>query len=351
MGINEVTSIPKPVRKRSSMTIEDLRLEARAVDLPLAESFSISRATWTEAENVFVTVRSGDAYGLGEVMPSLDRHEVIASLEALDLTQLESPFDLEGVSDLLPASDARSALDMAMHDLAAKLANISVSDLLGVSSRLPPTSVTVPITTRDEMRARARRLADHPALKVKVGWDGDVEAVGAIRDVYTGSIRVDANEGWDVDDALERLADMADWNIELCEQPVAAADREGLRRVTDESSIPIYADESVRTAADVADLAGIVDGVNLKLRKAGGLRETMRAVNVARAHGLGVMIGCDLTSGVAATAEARVAACADHADVDGPLLLASDPCPGVAYEKGRLILPPGPGLGARGLPW
>jgi L-Ala-D/L-Glu epimerase / N-acetyl-D-glutamate racemase len=276
---------------------------------------------------------------------------VMTVLDSVDLEELESPFDLEGLTHLLPVCDARAALDIAMHDLAAKLAGVSLSDLLGLGSRLPPTSVTVPIAPVDEMRARARRLADHPALKVKVGFDGDVEAVGAVREVYEGAIRIDANEGWEVEEATDRLRALEPLDIELCEQPVPAGDVKDLKHVTESTAIPVYADESVSTALDVARLAKVVDGVNLKLRKTGGVREAVRAINVARAHGLGVMLGCDLTSGVAATAEARVAALADKADIDGPLLLATDPCPGVSYDRGRLLLPQGPGLGITGQPW
>jgi L-Ala-D/L-Glu epimerase len=188
-------------------------------------------------------------------------------------------------------------------------------------------------------------LADHPILKLKVGFDGDVEAVAAIRDVFPGTIRIDANEGWDADTAVERLKALEAYDIELCEQPIERKHLEDLRRVTGSTSIPIYADEDANTSADIPQLAGVVDGVNLKLRKTGGIREAVRAIGVARAHDLGVMIGCDLTSGVLATAEASVAALCDKADVDGPLLLARDPNPGVMYERGRLTLPPGPGLG------
>jgi L-alanine-DL-glutamate epimerase-like enolase superfamily enzyme len=111
------------------------------------------------------------------------------------------------------------------------------------------------------------------------------------------------------------------------------------------SPIPVFADEDVDSAADVIRLAGAVDGVNLKLRKTGGLREMLRAIHAARACELEVMIGCDLDTGIAATAGAHIAGLADHVDLDGPLLLAEDPFPGVSYERGRLVLPEGPGLG------
>jgi L-alanine-DL-glutamate epimerase-like enolase superfamily enzyme len=180
---------------------------------------------------------------------------------------------------------------------------------------------------------------------MKVGFDGDVDVLASIRSVYGGVIRIDANEGWTADEAIERLQVLERFDIELCEQPIRRDKLDELRRVTAATSIPVFADEDVATASDVAKLAGVVDGVNLKLRKTGGIREALRAISAARAVGLGVMLGCDLTSGVSATAEASITSLVDHADIDGPLLLARDPHPGVIYDNGKVTLPSGPGLG------
>jgi L-alanine-DL-glutamate epimerase-like enolase superfamily enzyme len=329
-----------------------LEAEAKVVELALAEPFSISTTTWESATNVFVSVRYDDLVGIGEASPD-DRagespERVVEDLNGLDLSGLEGPFDLDGVAELLPAGSARCALDIAFHDLAAKVAGISVSELLGLrTSGLPVTSVTIPIAVIDDMVERARGLADHPVLKTKVGFDGDVEVIAAIRDVYDGRLTVDANEGWSSEEAIDRLRALERYKIELCEQPIARGDFDALRKVTQSTSIPVYADEDARTAEEVGRLSGVVDGVNLKLRKCGGIREAVRAAAVARGVGLGVMLGCDLESGVAATAQARVSALVDHADLDGPLLLARDPWPGVSYDRGVMTLPPGPGLGVR----
>ena len=332
-----------------------LEAEAKVVELALAEPFSIATTTWESATNVFVSVRYGDIVGMGEASPD-DRagespERVVEVLNELDLSSLEGPFDLEGVTRLLPAGSARCALDIAFHDLAGKVAGISVSELLGLRTReLPVTSVTIPIAGIDDMVDRARSLADHPVLKMKVGFDGDVEAVAAIREVYDGRFTIDANEGWRSDEAIDRLRALEQYQIELCEQPIERGDFDALREVTRSTSIPVYADEDARTAEEVGRLAGVVDGVNLKLRKCGGIRETVRAAAVARGVGLGVMLGCDLESGVAATAQARVSPLVDHADLDGPLLLARDPWPGVSYDRGAMTLPTGPGLGVREAP-
>lgn len=326
-------------------------MEVFEAELALAEKFSISRETWFSARNVFVKISYGGEFGIGESNPSAEEAEtpesVILQVENLNLSMLSSPFDLEMLANLLPAGSARCAVDIALHDLAAKLAGVSVSDLLGTSPEesRPSTSITLPIAHPSQMVDRALRYSDHPVLKMKVGFDGDVEAVAAVRKVFNGAIRIDANGGWSVDDAIAKLRRLEPLNIELCEQPIPSGNHDELRLIAKRTSIPIYADEDAHTARDVAQLAGSVDGVNLKLRKAGGIRELVKAIAVARAHGMGVMLGCDLDSGVAATAGAHVAALVDQVDLDGPLLLARDPYPGVGYKRGALVLPDGPGLG------
>jgi L-alanine-DL-glutamate epimerase-like enolase superfamily enzyme len=319
-------------------------------EIPLAEPFTISRKSWSSSENVFVTLTHDGVTGVGEGAPNDHWGEtpasVAADLEAADLGSLRGPFDLERVAELLPAGAARAALDIAMHDLAARSASLSLGHFLGLVDRArPATSISVSIADPEAMLERARRLADYPALKLKVGFEGDVDVVRSIRSVYSGAIRIDANEGWDPDDAIGRLNQLDDAGIELCEQPIPAGNYEDLIRVAEASPIPVFADEDACTASDVASLAGVVTGVNLKLRKTGGIREFIRAVAVARAHGMKVMIGCDLESGIAITAGAHISALVDYADLDGAMLLASDPFPGVRYDGGNLILPDGPGLG------
>ena len=330
--------------------MSELSLTVEARDLPLAERFTISTKSWDAASNVFVRLRYGGVEGIGECSPE-DRsgesvESVMKELRALDLAGLGGPFDLEGIGGLLPAGSASCALDIAAHDLAGKLSGLTLAELLGVQGlRPPPTSVTIPIGEPDEMVERARRLRDHPVIKMKVGFSGDVEALERIREVFPGAVRIDANEGWSVETAIETLRAMEPLDVELCEQPIRRGQLDDLRKVTEATSIPVFADEDVKTAEDVAALAGCVDGVNLKLRKTGGIREAMRALATARALGLKTMIGCDLVSGVSASAEAVVACLCDHCDIDGPLLLAEDPFPGVRYELGMVTLPTGPGLG------
>lgn len=330
-------------------------VRAFSADLELAEKFTIAVESWDVASNVYAVVSYGEHTGVGEVSPDArwgdSVESVLDEIASVDLNELASPFDLEGLAELMPATAARCAVDIAMHDLAAKTAGISVARLLGLGGRsIPETSVTVPIADVAAMVERAKKLSNYPALKLKVGFDGDVEAVRSIRGVFGGRIRIDANEGWTAEQAVERLSELSDLNIELCEQPVPRGDYDGWSMVKERSPIPVFADEDAGTAEDVARLAGRADGVNLKLRKAGGIRELVKGTMVARALGMGVMIGCDLESGIAATAGASVASLCDFVDMDGPLLLAGDPYPGVRYDGAHLVLPGGPGLGVEGAP-
>src|SRR5688572_19101727 len=213
----------------------ELTIAVEARELALKERFKIAREVWDSTTNVFVFARYGDAIGVGEAGPA-DRWDetvegVIADLEAVDLGRLSGPFDLEGIGDLLPAGSARCALDIALHDLAATLSGLPLNEFLGLGGRsAPPTTVTVPIADVDRMVARATSLKDHAALKLKVGFDGDVEVVRAIRGVFDGAIRIDANEGWAPDEAIERLEQLADLNIELCEQPIKGDNFDDLAR-------------------------------------------------------------------------------------------------------------------------
>lgn len=334
------------------MTPDKWNVKATVVEFALAERFVIARESWDAARNIIVEIGYDGFTGRGECDPAGRRGEsaeaVLEAIESVDFDRVTDPFSLESLTQQLPAGAARSAIDIALHDLAAQISGVPLFKFLGLSGdNLPPTSVTVPIAPADEMVARAEKLRDHPALKLKVGFEGDVETVRSIREVYTGAIRIDANEGWSAEEAVARLAEMSAFDITLCEQPVHADDEDGLRRVAGASPIPVFADESACTSSDVARLAGGVTGVNLKLGKAGGIRELVKAIAVARAHNMTVMIGCNLETGIACTAAAHLGSLVDHLDVDGFLLLARDPYPGVICRQGRLVLPSARGLGVR----
>jgi L-Ala-D/L-Glu epimerase len=185
-------------------------------------------------------------------------------------------------------------------------------------------------------------------LKLKLGGgDGlDVERVRAVRGVVDWPLQVDANEGWSLDEALETIPELAALGVEYCEQPLKAGDAAGaeLRR---RSPLPIYVDEDCHALDSVAACAEIANGINIKLAKSGGIREAVRMAHAARALGLGVMLGCMIESGLGVSAGAQVASLCDFVDLDGNLLIADDPWPGVPFVDGVQRAPELPGLGVQ----
>jgi L-alanine-DL-glutamate epimerase-like enolase superfamily enzyme len=321
------------------------------VTLRLAETFVISRSAQDTAEVVQVEIEHDGVRGLGEAAP-IDRYDESAESalgyveEHADLLG-DDPFALEEILDRLPQRDfaARAALDAALHDLCGRLAGEPVWRLLGLPRAGPPTSWTVWLGDPDDMARRAEAVAGRfRRLKLKLGaGDGlDVERVRAVRGVTDLPLQVDVNEGWDEAEALESLPKLDELGVEYCEQPLPASAEVILRG---RSPIPVYLDENCHTLADVAECGRLADGINIKLAKSGGIREAVRMAHAARALGLGVMLGCMVESGLGISAAAQIASLCDHVDLDGNLLLAEDPCPGVELVDGVQLPPSEPGLG------
>ena len=329
-------------------------VSARIVTLELAETFVISRSASDTEDVVVVEVRHSGVSGFGEAQP-IDRYdESVDSAQAYVEEHAEllgnDPFALEELMERLPAREfaARAALDAALHDLQGKLLGQPVWRLLGLRRTGPPTSWTVWLGDPDDMARRAERaLGRFQRLKLKLGGDDglDVERVRAVRSVAGElPLQVDVNEAWSLDQALEALPTLAELGVEYCEQPLQANDPGG-PELKKRSPVPIYVDEDCHTLADVAACAERAHGINVKLAKSGGIREALRMVPAARALGLGCMLGCMIESGLGISAGAQVASLFDHVDLDGNLLLAHDPWPGVALVDGVQLPPEEPGLG------
>jgi len=180
---------------------------------------------------------------------------------------------------------------------------------------------------------------------VKLGSPGDVENLRRIRAAYRGRLQVDANAAWSPADAVRVLRSIEPLDVALVEQPVARGDLDGLRWVRDRIGIPVYADEAVHHLSDVAAVAGRADGINIKLMKCGGIREGLRMIHAARAHGLKIMLGSMVETSLALSAAAQLAPLADELDLDGHWLLARDPFDGAPGERGQITLSDRPGLG------
>jgi L-alanine-DL-glutamate epimerase-like enolase superfamily enzyme len=331
-----------------------VEVSARIVTLELAETFVISRSARDSEDAVVVELRHSGVSGFGEAQP-VDRYGETAESAQAYLEQHaellgDDPFALTEVMERLPAREfaARAAVDAALHDLQGKLLGQPVWRLLGLPRAGPPTSWTVWLGDPDDMARRGEKALDRfRRLKLKLGaGDGlDVERVRAVRGVAGDlPLQVDVNEGWSLDEALEALPQLAELGVEYCEQPLPAGDPGG-PELKERSPLPIYVDEDCHTLADVAACAERAHGINVKLAKSGGLREAMRMVHAARALGLGRMLGCMVESGLGISAGAQVASLFDHVDLDGNLLLAQDPWPGVPFVDGVQLPPEEPGLG------
>jgi L-alanine-DL-glutamate epimerase-like enolase superfamily enzyme len=329
-----------------------LSISISAMELPLVHPFKIARSEESIARTAVVRVRGADLEGLGEATPIGRYGESVESV--IDYFQRnplagDDPFRLESLlNEEIPAA-ARAGLDLALHDLIGKELGKPLYALLGLDpSRAPLTSFTIGIADPQTTLRKLEEAAHYPILKVKLGTGTlaeQVEIVAAIRARYGGALRIDANEGWSVDDAVIILRELARYEIEFCEQPVAAGNPQWLRAVRDRVSIPIVADEDCLVASDLPALHGCIDGVNVKLAKAGGVRGALATIHTARAMGLKVMIGCMVESAIAATAAAHISPLADWADLDGPLLISHDPFAGVRYDGGKVLIPDAPGLG------
>jgi L-alanine-DL-glutamate epimerase-like enolase superfamily enzyme len=309
---------------------------------PLARPFVISRGAKFEAHVVVVQIDDGAHSGRGEAVPYARYGEtvgnVLAQAEALG-RELEAGLDRQALQARLPPGAARNALDCALWDLEAKRAGVRAWTLAG-RARLDPvkTCFTISLDTPEAMAEAARANARRPMLKLKIGGPDDLEAVSAVRAAAPRArLIVDANEGLSFDE-LRRLApDYARLDVRLLEQPLPAGEDAALEGYA--SPVPLCADESLHTRAELADCARRYGFVNIKLDKAGGLTEALALATEARGHGLGLMVGCMVATSLAMAPAMIVAQGAEFVDLDGPLLLARDREPGLAIT-GSLIEPP-----------
>jgi L-alanine-DL-glutamate epimerase-like enolase superfamily enzyme len=334
-----------------------VQLDARIATVRMAETFVISRGASDEAEVVVVEIRHDGVSGFGEAAPieryseSADSAQAFA-LEAADLLGAD-PFAFEAIEARLrgrPGEQAaKAAIDAALHDLCGKLVGLPAWRLLGLQREGPPTSWTIWLGDPDDMARRAEKVrGQFRRLKLKLGArDGrDVERVRAVREVSDVPLQVDVNEAWSLEEALEALPQLAELGVQYCEQPLPAGDPDG-PELKARSPLPIYVDEDCHTLDDVVACAERAHGLTVKLAKSGGIREAIRMAHAGRALGLGLMLGCMNESGLAVAAGAACASLFDHVDLDGNLLLAEDPWPGVELVDGVQLPADAPGLGVR----
>ncbi|GGN07457.1 dipeptide epimerase [Halarchaeum nitratireducens] len=341
-----------------------LTTDFERLTLPLEHEFGISRGSSATAENVVVRVSDDGHTGVGAAAPSAHYGETVETVEAVlpdllaSVERVGDPANHQRIAaamdDVVRANPAaRAAVDIACCDLAAKRVGLPLSRHWGLDpASAPETSFTIGLDDTERMRAKTRDAVDagYEILKVKLGTSRDEEIVEAVRDTAPdATLRVDANEAWTPREAVSNTEWLADADVEFVEQPVPAENPDGMRFVRERGALPIAADESCVTLADVPEVAEIADIANVKLMKCGGPSEARRLIHAARAGGLDVMLGCMVSSNAAIAAAAQLAPLVDYADLDGSLLLADDPYEGVPMPDGEIDLAAvdRPGTGAR----
>ena len=338
---------------------QPLKLSCEPVTLDLRTTFRIAHGASDQRYNVIAHLFDPESKlaGVGEGAAVSYHGEtqsgIMEYIQGAVRLMGDDPFLIEDILNRLPAGSqaARAAIDIALHDLWGKLLGQPLYRLLGLNpAAAPQTSFTIAI---DEPEIMAQRAATSGlrVIKIKLGGAKDIECVAAIRNATDAKLTVDANAGWSREQAEWIIPRLVEYNLELVEQPLPKGDIEGLRELkqslkAQKIDIPIFADENVKTARDVAAHRGAVDGVVIKLMKSGGIREAMRAVHTARALGMMTMIGCMVETSVGVSAAAQLAPLFDYADLDGPLLIRNDPYCGIQYEGSRLLIPGLPGIGA-----
>jgi L-alanine-DL-glutamate epimerase-like enolase superfamily enzyme len=339
-----------PAASPDALTLEIVRLHLR-------HTWTTTMSSSEYRDTIELRFTREGTTGVGAGAPIVRYHEdaqgARQALVALEpLARSADPWRLESfLGDAFQGLEgqyaARAALDIALYDWTGKRLGIPVYRLLGLDpDEAPITTFSIGIDTPEVTRQKVREAAAFPVLKIKVGLASDEPTLDAVRSVTGKPLRVDANEGWtDKETAIRKIEWLAERGVELVEQPMPAAMLDETAWLKARSPLPLIADEACLRASDIPRLASAYHGVNVKLDKAGGMREALRMIHVARACGMRVMLGCMISSSVSTTAAAQLSPLVDYADLDGNLLVSDDPWQGVVVRDGRLLLPDRPGLG------
>ena len=313
-----------------------MRIEVTRDVFQLANVFTISRGSRTQADVLTVTVHADGVVGRGECVPYARYNETLDSvtdqINAFDGTWAQLP-------DALPPSAARNALDCAFWDHAAKKAGVRVWDLLNLPAPQPEiTAYTLSLDTPEKMQAQAARNAARPLLKIKLGTPDDMARLEAVRrGAPDARIIVDANEGWDADVYADLAPHLIRLGVQMVEQPLPAGADDMLAEIA--RPLPVCADEACHDRTSLPKLAGKYDMVNIKLDKTGGLTEAIALKDAATAAGYGVMVGCMVGSSLAMAPATILAQGVAFTDLDGPLLLAEDRAEPLQFDDAGVHAP------------
>ena len=324
-----------------------LSISYKAYQLKLAHPFKISRYSRTHQDTVIISISDGKHTGYGEATTNPYYVKTVDAItnavdQVKDIVQKSQDKTPEALWEELQKTGINPfslcAIDEAFHDWYGKVNGFKNYKKFGFYiSKTPITSYTIGIASLEKMKEKILEKP-WPLYKIKVGFEGDIEMIKALREITDAVFRVDANCAWTAAETITKAKALKALNVEFIEQPLAAADWEGMKHVKQHSVLPIIADESCLTEEDVAKCAPYFDGVNIKLMKCGGITPALRMITQAKALGLKTMIGCMTESTVGISAIGQLAPALDYLDADGAMLLDKDIAQGVYFDNGKLIM-------------
>ena len=336
-----------------------MKLSFKPYETKFLHQFAVSGSSRAFTELVLVQIEYDGVVGYGEAVtpPYLGESQasVIEFLKRVDLSQFSNPFELDDILayvDHITAYNAaaKASIDIALHDLVGKLLGAKWCDIWGyTASKAPATSYTIGIDTPEVVRQKTREAAPYSIIKVKLGGDDDKKLVETIREIEpTKPLCVDANQGWgDKSYALDMIYWCKENGFIFVEQPISKFNIDDMACITERSPLPTVADESCPRLSDVKALDGVLSAINIKLMKCTGLREAHKMVDLARALGMKIMLGCmSGETSVAISAAAQLSPAVDWADLDGNLLISNDCFTGMKIVDGKITLADLPGVGA-----
>lgn len=346
-------------KHKSKNTSSKMKLSWTPYDLELRHTFTISGFSRKTTPVVLTKIEFDGLEGYGEASlpPYLGETQasVIEFLKKIDLSAFSDPTHLDEILEYVDGiainnTAAKAAVDISLHDLAGKIIGSPWYKMYGLDKTdVPDTTFTIGIDTDDVVREKTREaLGRFNILKVKVGGPDDKRMIEAIRSVTDLPLAVDANQGWkDRHVALDMIHWLKEKGVVMVEQPMPKLDLDNIARLTEESPLPIFADESLQRLTDIERLKGAFSGINIKLMKCTGMREAWKMRNFAETLGMKVMMGCMTETSCAISAASQLYAGMDFADLDGALLIANDCFDGATLENGKIIASDLPGIGVR----
>jgi L-alanine-DL-glutamate epimerase-like enolase superfamily enzyme len=332
-----------------------MKVSHKTYNLPFKQPFTISKGTKTHQPTFIVELDHFGIKGYGEA-PAIAYYNIPVEKMAADFEQKRPFLEKFSFSDperwwhylhhLFPGNSFLvCALDMAGWDLYGKIKRQPLYQLWDLDTENSPvTDYTIGIDSIEKMEAKMQEMP-WPVYKIKVGMENDVEIVKALRERTDARFRVDANAGWQLTEANEKIPQLLNLGVEFVEQPLAKDAWEDMKQLYSSSPLQLFADESCVSEADVLLCPGHFHGINIKLTKCSGITPAKRMITKARELDLAVMIGCMNESSIGTAAIAHLAPLADYVDMDGPLLLAEDIASGISFKNGELIYTSTPGLG------